>query len=291
MPELKRHKLGVRDNLNWFDFEGTRIAYRDDKQLDLPVLLCLHAVGHGSNDFSEFIDEFKEYFRIIAIDWPGQGLSEPFQDPHQRHSIQTYSRLAIRLIEKLDLQNLAVIGNSIGGGVALNIAYLLKDQRHRIKAIVVCNPAGVDKGGLLAKLFIGHMVKKFKAGVDKKKTFMDWFRSYYRDVLPNANAEHERNLIANAGYETAPVLEQAWLSFKDPMNDIRPFLTQIDQPVLIAWASKDKYVKWNRCKDGLEKIRNSKLIFFELSGHTPFLEQPQEFSHEFKQFLTNIQQA
>jgi pimeloyl-ACP methyl ester carboxylesterase len=52
-------------------------------------------------------------------------------------------------------------------------------------------------------------------------------------------AQEERERIVRSAYETAPILEQAWMSFARPEENLYPILPEIRCPVLIAWAKDD----------------------------------------------------
>jgi pimeloyl-ACP methyl ester carboxylesterase len=41
-----------------------------------PVIVCLHAIGHGSGDYAEVVKRLRARYRLIVLDWLGQGRSE-----------------------------------------------------------------------------------------------------------------------------------------------------------------------------------------------------------------------
>lgn len=61
------------------NIDGINIAYKDEGSGQ--IILCLHALGHSSKDFASLYKLPLERFRIIALDFPGQGLSSPSSVP------------------------------------------------------------------------------------------------------------------------------------------------------------------------------------------------------------------
>ena len=101
------------------NIDGINIAYKDEGTGQ--VILCLHALGHSSKDFASLYKLPLEKFRIIALDFPGQGFSSPSLVPV---SSNFYFGLTSKFIQLLDLKNIIVIGNSIGGAAEIGRAHV-----------------------------------------------------------------------------------------------------------------------------------------------------------------------
>lgn len=277
-----RFNLAINDHPKFIQIEGVNLAYYDlEPQSGKPLVICLHAIGHGSRDFEYFILNLNKYYRIILIDWPGQGRSETDK---AKVSIERYTRLLESFVEKLNFDSFALIGNSIGGGVALKYSSL---HQQKVRGLILANPAGLDEGGLLARLFIWYIERKMALGSKADPDFVLWFKRYYENILVTKDSFHERERIINSAYEIAPILEQAWASFRQPENDLRSTADLLDIPILFTWAKLDKYVQLERSLPAIKKFKNAKLIEFN-SGHSPFLENPLEFNAQAEQFLKSI---
>ena len=70
-----RAAVGAQEPVTWIEIDGRRLAAMR-RGRGKPIL-CLHAIGHGARDFEEFAGLVGDTFEIIALDWPGQGLSPP----------------------------------------------------------------------------------------------------------------------------------------------------------------------------------------------------------------------
>ena len=74
------------------------------------------------------------------------------------------------------------------------------------------------------------------------------------------------------------------LGIRDSPNFL-PRLTRITSPTLIIWGLNDKMIPSNYAQE-LEAIPNSKLVFMEGCGHTPYVENPEEFNNIVLKFLS-----
>src|SRR5579864_8866039 len=68
-----RAAVGAQEPVTWIDAGGTRLAAM--RRGNGKPVLCLHAIGHGARDFEPLANLVGDAFEIIALDWPGQGLS------------------------------------------------------------------------------------------------------------------------------------------------------------------------------------------------------------------------
>ena len=280
--DIKRNQVGVIDPKQFFQIEGVELAVHDsDPQSNKTVMLCLHAIGHGGRDFAELEKAFSNRYRIITLDWPGQGFSG--QDNIPASSIR-YSILLNGLVDKLKINNFIIIGNSIGAAAALKYAI---DHQDKIKAMILSNPGGLDSGGMLASVFLWWMESRFEVGAEKKDRYQNWFKNYYDEVLITDQSKSEKDRIVASAYEIAPRLVEAWHSFRLPENDFKAEIPKIKIPILFAWASEDRYVQWARNKEAVEKFSNAKVIQFK-AGHSPFLETPEEYISAIKDFLNSL---
>jgi pimeloyl-ACP methyl ester carboxylesterase len=260
--------------------DGISISYTDSGGPG-PVVLCLHAIGHGARDFEDLTRRLSPQYRIIALDFPNHGNSGADSQPA---SGTRYTEILAQFIDGLHLRKVVLLGNSIGGAVAIRYA---SQHPERVKAIVLCDSGGLGPPGPVGRISIGGFVQFFAAG--RRGAF--WFRwafdRYYRKVLLTPAAHEERDLIIRSAYEIAPTLEQAWQSFNRPEENLAPLLPQIRCPVLLAWAKNDFVVPLKRSAPSFQAFANHRLEIFE-GGHAAFLEDPDRFEHMLRGFLNQV---
>ena len=255
MTESFRSRLSGAGDLS-LDVEGVRLAYSDEGQG--VTLICLHAIGHGSRDFLAVREALKNSYRVITLDWPGHGLS---QDDTEDASATRYAQLLTAFLDRLELDQVVLLGNSVGGAAAIRCANTLPD---RVLALILADSAGLDRVDWLSRVIVRLMVVFFAAGVRQARWFPAAFAAYYRLVLPAPAAAEERSRIVASAYEIAGVL--------------------------FTWATSDRILQLGRNLDSIRQFRNAQLVRFP-GGHSPFLEAPQEFSQALRSFLSSLELA
>jgi 4,5:9,10-diseco-3-hydroxy-5,9,17-trioxoandrosta-1(10),2-diene-4-oate hydrolase len=184
----------------------------------------------------------------------------------------------------LSLESVVLLGNSIGGATAARYA---AEHPGRVKALILCNPGGLDAGGRTARAFTSAFAAFFGAGRRHARWFPWVFAQYYKRVLIGKSARPRRDAIIQSAYDIAPILEQAWRSFASPEADLRNYLPRLCQPVLLAWARSDFTNQLKRCRPAFAQFPNYELQLFE-GGHAAFLEDPDRFERVLRQFLLRI---
>ncbi|MBR0849485.1 alpha/beta hydrolase [Bradyrhizobium diazoefficiens] len=260
------------------DASGVRIAVH--RSGAGPALVCLHAIGHDARDYQDLMRRFGSTHEIVAIDWPGHGQS---LDDAQPASADRYTEILTEVLRMLGLQDIILIGNSVGGAAALKLASVNPRQ---VRALVLCDPAGLQRVNLVARLVCRFMARRFAKGERGDPGFAQTFRRYYeRSVLTEPAAHSRREEIIGSAYRVAPALRQAWESFGKQSADIRHLTARLECPVLYAWARKDRLVALSRCKGAVAATPTHRLKLFDAS-HSAFLEQPEEFASALRDFMT-----
>ena len=260
---------------------GLALAYSDSGGSG-PVILCLPAIGHGARDFEDLSRRLSPEYRVLALDFPGQGNSGPDIKPA---SATRYTEILSQFIDTLNLNSVVLIGNSIGAATSIRYARL---HPQRVKAIVLCDSGGLGKPNLISKIFIESFVQFFAAGRRGAFWFPWAFDRYYRHVLIMAPAHEERDRIIRTAYEIASPLEQAWRSFAKPEENLLAMLPSIECPVLLAWTRQDFVIPLKYAEPSFGLLRNHRLEIFE-GGHAAFLEDPDHFERCVREFLRDVE--
>jgi 4,5:9,10-diseco-3-hydroxy-5,9,17-trioxoandrosta-1(10),2-diene-4-oate hydrolase len=275
--ESLRSATGASPAARRVTVDGVRLAV--DDQGRGPAIVCLHAIGHGAGDFAALRARLAPRWRAIAPDWPGQGRSDPDRVPP---SAARYADLLGGLLDACAIYRAVLLGNSIGGAAAIQFAAA---HPERVSALVLENPGGLDPAtDALGRNALAAMVAFFGAGARGASWFPAAFAAYYRLVLQRAPAATQRRRIVAAGREIAPLLRDAWISFRQPDADLRALLPAVRCPVLVAWAARDQIVQLRRCRPALARFPDVRLETFP-AGHAPHLETPDAFEAALERFL------
>jgi len=126
--------------------DGLKLHFRDigdDKGKF--TIICLPGLTRNSRDFEELATRLAEGHRVISVDLRGRGLSEYDENWRNYHPL-TYAQDIWTLLDKLSIEKVIIIGTSLGGLIAMVMAYQDKDRL----AGVLMNDIGpeIDTNGL-----------------------------------------------------------------------------------------------------------------------------------------------
>ena len=154
-------------NISELKIDGNR-ALRYLKTGNGDPLILLHTIRTQLDYFESVIPQLAKHFTVYAIELPGHGYSSidkkaSYDEPYFRSSV-------IAFIEKLDLKEITLAGESIGGVLALTVASQLPS---RVKQVVSSNPYdydkkygdGVRRGNVLANFVISQFAIPYVGAV------------------------------------------------------------------------------------------------------------------------------
>ena len=134
----------------WFDAEGVRLFFTEDGQGE-PVLLLHGFAAHADVNWRRpgVIPALIPYFRVLALDLRGHGLSDKPHEP-AAYGLE-FARDVIRLLDYFGIPRVRLAGYSLGGFIALKAATLNPD-RIRSLAVMGAGWESPDQPGLLAAM-------------------------------------------------------------------------------------------------------------------------------------------
>jgi len=265
-----------------------------------PVLF-IH--GLGSSGYMEWrfnLEVAANRHRVYAPDLPGFGRTEK---PRARYGVAYFTRFVDRYMDDRGLRSAAVVGASLGGRIALELA--LKYPK-RVRKLVLVNALGLGRPnvqlsyGLLTLPRLGEAFMKFAgdavrlaprpmirrfaaryagASGDLKKTMDDDYFSnlrelYAADGYPDAYLATIRSLVTPKALLAAD-------------HDLSKSLGDLKIPVQLIWGDNDPLFPLAHAVNAHGLIRRSRLAVLEGAGHTPQSERPEEFNRVLENFLTS----
>ena len=116
--------------MSYLELHGERIAYRDDGAGE--ALLLIHGMAGSSATWRAVIPELAKKYRVIAPDLLGHGESAK---PRGDYSLGAFAAWLRDLLDELGIRRATVIGQSLGGGVAMQFTYQHRDYCQRLVLI------------------------------------------------------------------------------------------------------------------------------------------------------------
>jgi 3-oxoadipate enol-lactonase len=234
--------------------------------------LLIHGLGSSTRDWEDMIP-FLSDFQIITIDLRGHGRSSKPKGPY---SAKMFANDIISLLKKLEISSAHILGISLGGGIALQIAV---DYPEFVKTLIVINStaeARADSFKMKMEAFkrklIVRLVGMRKMGeVLAPKLFIKPEQEEQRTKLIERWAENDKKAyIASFG----AIL--GWSVKKD--------LPNIKCPTLIIGSDED-YSPSEVKREYTALIPNAKFVEIEDARHAVTVEKPEELSNIVLDFL------
>ncbi len=265
---------------------GMKLNYREHGDRQKPTLLLVHGGGDSLSAWDGWAKTLAADFRLVAVDLPGHGLSDPYPDG-------TYSteRLAVSLkdfVDAIGLKDFCIAGHSFGGETVLR--YVVANP-HDAKAMVLVAPGGYKaEDGLsvppaIARLALGPLGKRALRNFWSRPLFGAFQHKNFffeRSALSDAAIDRQFRLLRYAPNRGA------MLSLV--MNDMAHHrdvtgLNALALPSLFLWGRQDRIVPLEAGRRIAGDVSGSKLKIFEHMGHMLHVERPEESAVEARDFL------
>lgn len=233
-----------------------------------PLLLL-----HGEDTYEAglpLIDELARKFEVIMPWAPGFGRSTL---PESVRNVEDISYLWLDLLDRLNIKNVAVMGFSVGGWAAAEMA--TKDCS-RLSRLVLVDPVGIKVGGPFDRDIADIYFNSF----DKVRAmkFADPAKDP-RDLAKLSDAEafavaRHREMVAKLCWQ--PYFHNPSLKFR---------LNRISVPTLVVWGASDGIVSPAYGRAFAKRIKGARFVSIPRAGHLPHVEQPAAFARALAGFL------
>lgn len=259
------------------------LSVRFEKTGSGPPLLLIHTIRTQLEYFRSLAPLLAGSHTVYAIDLPGHGHS-PI-DPGASFDEPYFRRAVIRFIEELDLADVTIVGESIGGALALTVAASLPQ---RVKRVYAINPYdyetrygdGIRRGNWLANFIIGSLqiplLGAVNASLENKIILGKIMGGGYHDPrrLP-ADLLAEFNEVAQRpGYKRiARKVLAGWRSWSKARDHYR----QISAPVTLIYGDSD-WSRPNERERTWSLIPASQMVTLKNTGHFSAVENPSELA-------------
>jgi pimeloyl-ACP methyl ester carboxylesterase len=276
--------------VNYVDLDSAGLGSADVdsaelRPADLEPVVFVHGLGGQWQNWLENLPRAALERRVIALDLPGFG-STPM--PRDEITIPGYGRCVNQLCEKLDLGRVDIVGNSMGGYIAAEVAIQFPE---RIDQLLLVSAAGITTAdvarrpvytaGRIATAMTAHSSAQYRAIASRPKS---------RHMALALVARHPSLLRADLAYEGfikgagGPGFESALRACLE--YDFRDRLPEIRRPTLIVWGEKDSIIPVRDAQEFERLIPDSRKLVMKDTGHIPMAERPGAFNNVMMEFLS-----
>ena len=252
-----------------------------------PVVL-LHGLGGSKITWLPVLDALAERYRVVVPDLPGHGESEK---PRADYSARFYARVTRQLLDFLEIERAALVGNSMGGRIALEMALR---SPGRVGPIALLAPS---MPGLRWRYFM-RFTRLFPAevGAIPFPLRRSWVGTVVNRLFARPTDMGPEALAAAAGEALRiyrdPRARMAFFSSLRHVVTERPdrfwaSLRRIKQPCLVVVGDSDRVVPPRLGLRLAERLPNAELLVIEQVGHVPQFEATGETLEALRGFLSS----
>jgi pimeloyl-ACP methyl ester carboxylesterase len=232
-------------------------------------LLLLHGLFGALSNFKDLIEHFRISHKVVVPMLPLFDL-DIFHT-----SVGGLEKYVQKFVEARNYQNIHLLGNSLGGHVAL--VHILKHPE-RIKSLILTGSSGLFENGMG-----DSYPKRGDYEYIRKKTQLTFYD-------PNTATKELVDEVFEITNNRIKVIKIIALAKSAIRNNLGEELNQIKQPTLLIWGNDDTITPPFVGREFNRLIPNSEIHFIDKCGHAPMMEVPHEFNRILDGFLNKLRE-
>jgi len=229
-------------------------------------IVVLHGLFGALSNFEGVINHFTKKYRVLVPMMPLYDL------PLVKTGVKTLSKFILEFIDQKNLQDVILLGNSLGGHVALVTA---KTKPELFKAMVL-----TGSSGLYENAFGGSFPRREDKDYIRKKIAVTF---YDPEMVTDELVDVTFNLVQDRS-KLVKVLALAKSAIRHNMRDDLP---NYNLPVCLIWGQNDTITPPDVAEEFNEKLPDSDLFWIDKCGHAPMMEHPTTFNEILTQWLND----
>lgn len=284
------------------EVNGVPLRVRISGPEDGTPILLIHGIARSLEDWTEAHDLLAQGVggrghRVISTDIPGFGYS---RSGRVRPSLPAFGAAMAALLDAAGVTAPAhVMGNSLGGGVAMTLAV---DHPGRVASLTLVNSVGFGSEANISALPMAYGVLAALPGLSARfgpkaraagaETIRDLF--FNRELATTEQLRHAGKLAKQADFRatflgTAATLGAPFVGVRAGWRrDLLKRVAASDIPTLVVWGDADLILPPKHLEAARAAIPNARTHLFVDTGHMPQVERPEEFAAVARAFVDEI---
>ena len=279
--------------LKEIELHGHRVAYRCTGSG--PVIVLVHGITSTSETWERVMPTLARRFTVLAPDLLGHGGSAK---PRGDYSLGAYASGIRDILIALGHERATFVGHSLGGGVAMQLAYQFPERCERLVLIdsgglgsevnLLLRMATLPGSELVLPLLASQRVLGAGRGVGRVLGRLGL--RVHTDI-----EEMARGHASLADRDARAAFVHTLRTIVDPIgqrvsaND-RLYLAE-EVPFLIIWGERDSIIPVTHAHAVHERVPSSRLEIFEDAGHFPHVDEPHQFIEVLTDFIDSTDPA
>jgi pimeloyl-ACP methyl ester carboxylesterase/putative sterol carrier protein len=260
--------------------------------LDAPPVVALHGLGATNASLLPTLWDLATDYRILAPDLPGHGASSA---PRARYNARFFASWLTRYLDELGVERAVVLGNSLGGRVALEIALRAPD---RVSGLVLLAPAVAFRrlrqfvpAARLARPELAALPLPMTRGV-ARVTLRRMFAQPERLTAQSYDAAAGEfvRVYKRAAYRVAffSAMREIYLDDAFGKEGFWRRLPSLEIPALFVWGERDRLVPVGFARHVAEALPHATTVVLPDCGHVPQFELPDQTHGLIRDFLRTL---
>jgi pimeloyl-ACP methyl ester carboxylesterase len=276
-------------NLRHLSINGHQIAFRTAGRGD--VVLLIHGMAGSSVTWKQVMPALAERFTVLAPDLLGHGQSAK---PRSDYSLGAHANILRDLLNALGHERATFVGQSLGGGIAMQLAYQFPERCERL-VLVNSGGLGSEVNFILRALTAPGAERAYALVCNRGlRTAGHWLAGWLEraGVRPGpAGQEMWRSYDSLADADTRLAFFRTLRTVIDPSGQTVSAMNRLSLaarvPTLIVWGDRDPFIPVSHAFAAHEVIPGSRLEIFEGIGHYPHCEAPARFVAVLTDFIAS----
>ncbi|MBD1873490.1 alpha/beta hydrolase [Nodosilinea sp. FACHB-131] len=236
-------------------------------KLDSTPIVLLHGWGISAAPYHEVLNLLAEHHAVIAPDLPSFARS-PY--PNLIPDYESYAKILLSFLDALNLQQVHLVGHSLGGGIAIALSALAPDK---VKSVILVDSTGIPT------VSIPELIPRRAIEMTAQLLL-----PRQRLKLVDIPLVFSRNLLFNTGN----VIQALLLSLQ---VDLKHLLPKIKAPCLLLWSEKDLTEPISVGREMAAIIPDSRLVTVEEGWHEWGLWYPEKFTSHMLDFIHQVERT
>lgn len=271
---------------------GVRTFHLEAGAVDASPIVCLHGLGATNASLLPIFWDLAADHRVLAPDLPGHGASGA---PRAHYDAAFFARWLDEWMEQIGIDSAVVLGNSLGGRIALEVALR---RPERVRALLLLAPALTFRRirqfvplvrvmrPEVAALPLPMSRPAAVAGIrflfaQPERLAPSWYRSAAGEFVRCYHKRHHRVAFFSA-------LRHLYLDDAFGQAGFWTWLPRMDTPALFIWGAQDRLVPAGFARHVTDAVPRSVSVTFEDRGHVPQFEMPERTSQTIRSFLAGL---
>ena len=260
-----------------------------------PVILLIHGITGTSDQWEPAIQLLAEHYTVVAPDLMGHGRSAK---PRGDYSLGAFASGLRDLMVGIGLPRFTVVGHSLGGGIAMQLAYQFPERCERLVLVssgglgrevhVLLRAATLPGSELVLPVISNDRIRAAglavagvlqRVGLRAGPDLAEMVRGYgsLADADSRAAFLHSLRAVIDPGGQRVSATDRLYLAEA--------------MPALVVWGRRDPMIPVHHAGVAHREMPGSRLEVFDEAGHFPMLAEPVRFARVLRSFVESTEAA